>query len=149
MTRNLLPRHVFLVGALFATLAACAHDTKPYRPDMTLERVVAMLPSLTTESAVVAAFGPEDFSFRFLQQGPHDPVMNEYPREHWQVHATPANLIDGLPVGTKILAYGFTTIDALNPWQIPLFVYVADDGRVLGWSHEAVGYEREMSFAHH
>ncbi|MEJ0059329.1 MAG: hypothetical protein WDM79_07085 [Terricaulis sp.] len=117
---------------------------------MRLDRVVAMLPSLTTQSAVVAAFGPEDFAFHFLQQGPGDPISNGYPRENWRayVHATPENLINTLPVGTKIIAYGFTSIEALNPWRIPLFIYVADDGSVLGWSYEAIGYERSMSFAH-
>ena len=80
----LLKRRAFLALAIFAPLSACVHDSKPYRPVMTLDRVLARMPSLDTEYAVAAAFGPPDFSFRFLQRGDHDPFINEFPRDRWK-----------------------------------------------------------------
>ena len=135
-----------LLGCLIATsLAACVDSTnyKPLRPYMSLPEILAALPHIQTEEELIAAFGPPDYSRRFLEPGGT--------RDYWKKYfdgLTPLDLLDTLPPETKLVGYQVMLSDAINPWVSDLYIAIDAEGRVVGWMHQGSKYKKDMGFYH-
>jgi hypothetical protein len=106
-----------------------------------------------TETEIVGRIGAPQSRERFNHDDPGNAYFpNRFSREQWKGVGvtTPPDLIDAVPVGTRILLYNFRWMNsAINPTGDVLLVFVDDSNRIVGWirSQALMGHEDE-SYLH-
>jgi len=135
-----------VLAGLLTTSCVVPRDPRPWHG--TFEKFRAALPPLTTGKSIVEKFGEPERWDTFTPDNP-DKSAWITSREDWQglFVTEPPRLIATLPSGTTLMAYGFSTIDALNPTTGVAYACVDDSDRVIGWMYSSFldAYPKDVS----
>lgn len=127
---------------LSSLLTACAWSGSNH---WKLPDVLEILKTTKTERELISRIGPPHLETTFNPGSRNDPYpANVVSRETLKKSTSfdPPSLVDTLPVGTKILVYGF----AYPPSSVggAVSAYIDDQGNILGWS-----YSKSLISKHH
>jgi len=143
----MLTRRALIASGLLGTVASgCATSSR--LPGLSLAQAIEVLHRGGAAVDIVAQFPTR---YALTSYNPGDPTfkygLNEYPKELWRrlLVGYPANIFDVLPVGSKLISYGFLYGSSLNPTAQPLLICLDKNEQVAGWMYGSafVGHESE------
>ena len=113
---------------------------------MLFRSFLATLPTIGTEAELLRLYGAPTETQRLAADGPNDGRISPYSRDSWRgLQATPPDLLDTAPAGTRIAGYDFSYAD-INPTHALIWVFILEDDRIAGWAHHPIprGYDQRM-----
>ncbi len=121
--------------ALAVPVASCAGLA--YRNATYLSDTLTYLEGIQTEAELIDRIGEPRLRAVFDAGDEDVSHFSRFSKAEWADSCvqTPANLIETLPRGTRMIGYVFVQGSPSNPLQGPLFVCIREDGRIIGWMY--------------
>ncbi len=131
-------RSWFWVPAIMFPTSSCA--TGRAGATLSLAQTLQILSSIDTGTKFIEKFGNPSYRTNFNHDDPGNSYRpNRRSIEKWKESMefiSPPNLIDSLPINSRMLLYYFQYGSAINPTGGVLFICVDENDLIVGWMYD-------------